>query len=103
MNPKVVVKESELHGKGLFAGEVINKGQLIGKVKGRKTRKDGPHVLWLDNDDDCAVGIHVTCSLKYINHSKQANVCYLADRRVLALKDIRVDEELTHDYGDDWN
>jgi len=52
MNPKVVVKESQLHGKGLFAGEVINKGQLIGKVKGRKTRKDGPHVLWLDNDDD---------------------------------------------------
>ena len=45
--------------------------------------------------------ILVACLLKYTNHSKQTNVCYLADRHILALKDIGVDEELMHDYEDD--
>ena len=100
--PKTIVKQSEIHGKGLFARESIKSGQLIGRIKGRKTLKDGPYVLWVDAGNNYAEGIQVSCSLKYINHSKSPNVCYLDDRTVVALKNISVDQELTHDYGVEW-
>lgn len=100
--PKTVVKESEIHGKGLFAVEDIREGQLIGKIKGKKTCKDGPYVLWMNVDSNHSEGIEVLCSLKYINHSKNPNVAYYDDRTVVALRRISVNQELTHDYGIDW-
>ena len=100
--PKTVVRESEIHGKGLFAAEDIKAGQLVGKIKGRKTDKDGPYVLWLNVDGDKSDGMQVLCSLKYINHSKKPNVAYYDDRTVVALKNISADQELTHDYGVEW-
>jgi hypothetical protein len=54
--------------------------------------------LWLDDD----VLVNVTCDLKYINHSKKPNVAYYDDLSVVALKDIKAGQELTHDYGDEW-
>lgn len=93
------VKESAIHGKGLFARKRIKEGQILGYIKGTPTKKDGPHVLWLD---DLGQGIHVECDLKYINHNPNPNACYYDDLTVVALRDIRKDEEITHHYGDDW-
>jgi SET domain-containing protein len=100
--PKTVVKQSSIHGEGLFAKENIKAGTLIGMIKGKKTKKDGPHVLWMNADGDYSEGLKVTCSLKYINHSKKPNVAYYDDKSVVAIKDITKDQELTHDYGLDW-
>lgn len=92
------VRESSIHGKGLFAIDTINEGDIIGEIKYNPVDKDGPYVLWIDD----SVGIKVDCDLKYINHNKQPNACYCEDLQVVALRDINIGEEITHDYGDDW-
>jgi SET domain-containing protein len=98
-HPMVTVKKSKIHGHGLFAKKDIKAGAIIGEVKGKPTKKDGPYVLWMD---DVKQGFEVSCVLKYINHHQQANACYYDDLTVVALKDIRKGEEITHNYGDDW-
>ena len=94
---KFYVKESGIHGKGLFAAREINRGEVIGTVSYNPIEEDGPYVLWIDDQ-----GILVECDLKYINHSNEPNACYCDDLDVVALKDINQDEEITHDYGEDW-
>ena len=94
---KYYVKDSKIHGKGLFARKNIKVGETIGSIKYNPTNKDGPYVLWVDEQ-----GILVECDLKYINHSQKPNACYCEDLDVVALKNIKKDEEITHDYGDDW-
>jgi len=41
----------------------------------------------------------VICDLRFTNHSDQPNVVYYDSLRVVALRDIDVDEELTYNYG----
>ncbi|WP_455209700.1 SET domain-containing protein [Kaarinaea lacus] len=98
-HPLVVVKQSKIHGNGLFAKTNIKAGEIIGEVKGKPTKKDGPYVLWMDNAKQ---GFEVSCILKYINHNQKANACYYDDLTVVALRDIRKGEEITHNYGEDW-
>ena len=93
------VSESSIHGKGLFAKKDIKKGTVIGKVKGKKTKDLGEHVLWIEDKNH---GILVNCELKYINHSNEPNAAYYDDLTVVALTNIKADEELTHDYGEEW-
>jgi SET domain-containing protein len=98
-HPLVMVKKSKIHGNGLFAKKNIKAGEIIGEVKGKPTKKDGPYVLWMDNAKQ---GFEVSCLLKYINHNQKANACYYDDLTVVALRDIRKGEEITHNYGEDW-
>ena len=95
----VKVAESEVHGKGLFAAKKIPEGTELGICKVRKAKAEGPYVLWLD---DKMGSVEVTCDLRYINHSPDANVSYYDDLSVVALRDIRKGEELLHHYGDEW-
>lgn len=93
-----IVKESAIHGKGLFAAQKIQSGALIGTIEYKPVTDDGPYVLWLDAE----TGIRVDSDLKYINHNPNPNACYCEDLDVVALRDINEGEEITHDYGDDW-
>ena len=93
------VKDSDLHGKGLFAAANIQKNTIIGTLKGKTVNTDGLHVLWMNDGQD---KFKVENDLKYINHSKQANVAYYDDFTVVALSDILQGQELLHNYGDDW-
>ena len=95
---QIYVGTSPIHGKGLFAKKPIPNGTVIGFLNGKKTRKDGIHVLWLNDE----TGFKVSCDLKYINHSDTPNACYYDDLSVVALRDINADEEITHNYGADW-
>jgi len=97
-NTLYIVKESGIHGKGLFAAQKIQRGDLIGTIEYKPVNEDGPYVLWLD----AATGILVDCDLKYINHNAKPNACYCEDLEVVALRDIKEGEEITHDYGEDW-
>lgn len=92
------VAKSPVHGKGLFAARNIDSGEVLGYCKTRKAKEAGIHTLTLDDGRL----FDVTCTLKYINHSKRANVSYYDDFSVVALRDIPVGEELLHDYGDEW-
>ena len=93
------VKDSPLHGKGLFAAQDIQQDTVIGTLQGKPVSHDGLHVLWMNDGQD---KFQVENDLKFINHSKQANVAYYDDFTVVALKDIQQGEELLHNYGDDW-
>lgn len=91
----VAVRPSRIHGYGLFAIAPIREGELIGEVEGIPAIEDGPYVLWIDED----TGVFVTNDMRWINHDKQANAAYFDDLTVVALRDIAVGEEITHDYG----
>ena len=99
-HPLVYVKDSIIHGKGLFAKQTIKAGALIGEITGKPAAVDGPYVLWLDVDTKHA--IEVENVFKYINHNAKPNACYYDDLTVVALRDIEKDEEITHHYGDSW-
>jgi SET domain-containing protein len=93
------VANSLIHGKGLFAQADMPKGAVIGTLEGQPCQQDGSHVLWLSETE----GFEVSCHLKYINHSTKANACYYDDLTVVALRDIRRGEEITHNYETpDW-
>lgn len=92
------VSESHIHGKGLFAKESIEKDTVLGFLKGKPTKVDGMYVLWLDKEN----GLEVSCEFKYINHSETPNACYFDDKSVVALRDIPINEEITHNYEADW-
>ena len=94
---KFYVKQSPIHGKGLFAKEKIKAGELIGIVEGEPTDTDGPYVLWVDGTK----GFEVRCQLRFINHSDNPNAVYYNTLEVCALRDILVDDEITHDYQSD--
>ncbi|MCG8670769.1 MAG: SET domain-containing protein-lysine N-methyltransferase [Pseudomonadales bacterium] len=99
----VVVGESKIHGKGLFAAKKIKEGDLLGALKCKPTKKDGAHVLWVDSGKNKGKKYKVVCDFKFINHSSDPNVAYYDDLTVVALKDIKKGEELTHHYGDEWD
>ena len=90
----IYVTTSNIHGKGLFARKRIRAGTLIGQIDGRPTSIDGPYVLWLTQSE----GVEVRCQLKYINHSDEPNAIYYDTLEVVALRDIRRGEEITHNY-----
>jgi hypothetical protein len=94
------VQSSSIHGQGLFARYSIPRGAIIGVCEGEPTDEDGPHVLWIDQDK----ALHVCNDMRYINHSPKPNAAYYDDATVVALRDIKPGEEITHDYGDglDW-
>ena len=95
----VEVGQSPVHGKGLFAKQSIKKDTIIGTLEGKPTKRDGEHVLWMNDGKD---KFKVENDLKYINHGKNANVAYYDDFTVVSLKAIKKGAELLHDYGDDW-
>lgn len=96
----VEVRDSDIHGKGLFAKIAIKKDTVVGVLEGKVVKSDGPHVLWMNDGKDL---FQVQNDLKYINHHKTPNVAYYDDYTVVALKNIKAGSELLHDYGDDWD
>ncbi len=90
----VRVKNSKIHGKGLFSTEKISKGTILGTCKTKKTKKNNMYTLWVEDQPR-----DITCDFKYINHSAKPNVVYYDDYTVVAIRKIKQGEELTHDYG----
>lgn len=94
------VKDSGIHGRGLFAKEDIKVDTIIGELDCQPTKEDGPHVLWVQDEHGVETGVTVSCVLKYINHSDEPNVAYYDDLTVGTIRDIKAGEELFHYYGD---
>lgn len=99
MKSSLVVKKSRIHGKGLFATREIPEGKELGVCKAKVSDEDGPYILTLGTGEQ----VKVSCKFKYINHSKSPNVAYYDDLTVVALRDISPGDELTHDYGEEWD
>jgi len=92
------VKQSAIHGKGLFAHCDIKKDTILGNLKCKPAKKDGPYVLWVNEN----LSVQVQCDLKFINHNSKPNAAYYEDLQVVAIKNIKQGDEITHDYGDEW-
>ncbi|MDX1459430.1 MAG: SET domain-containing protein-lysine N-methyltransferase [Xanthomonadales bacterium] len=97
----VYVAESSIHGLGLFAERAFSKGDWIGHYEGKPTDENGEHVLWVMQNDGNWVGWDGTNEMRYLNHARPAN-CEMDGQDCYAARDIRRNEELTIDYGEDF-
>ncbi len=107
----VYVKDSGIHGKGLFSSVKIKEGKTIMVIKGevisgdecerREEEDNNVYIFW--NGDDCYIDTANTDKIKFINHKCEYN-CEVADGDktsllLVAARDIEPNEELTIDYG----
>jgi uncharacterized protein len=109
-SPKTEVRESSIHGDGLFATADIGKDEIVA-VKGghiidrqtlrrEVTPKLGPVEIQIDDDLFIApvTAEERELSMLYSNHSCDANLGMRGEITFVALRNIRAGEELTHDW-----
>lgn len=98
-------KKSSTHGKGLFTKVSIKKGGFVAYIHGpivsfkTLTPTISKNIL-----DWIGVGRHSwidtsTSPFRFINHSCDPNTVIVGQRKVIALKNIEKEEELTMDYS----
>jgi len=110
LSPKTEVRESEIHGRGLFATADIAKGEVVaikgGHIVDRETLrreitpKLGPVEIQI-GDDLFIAPVTVEereLSMLYSNHSCDANLGMRGEITFVAVRNIRAGEELTHDW-----
>jgi SET domain-containing protein len=110
LSPKTEVRESEIHGRGLFATADIAKGEVVaikgGHIVDRETLrrevtpKLGPVEIQIGDDLFIAPvnGQERELSMLYSNHSCDANLGMRGEITFVAVRNIRAGEELTHDW-----
>jgi uncharacterized protein len=109
-SPKTVVKESQIHGRGLFAREPIAQGEMValqgGYILNAATLGEvepalGPAQITM------AEGLFIgplaqterEGAMLFSNHSCDPNIGVQGQIVVVALRDIQPGEELTHDWA----
>lgn len=100
MLERIEVRESAIHGKGVFARSHLHEGQLIGHFEGDQTTQNGTYVLWLAGDDGEEIGVRGRNALRFLNHGDQANAEF-RDTELYATENVRPGSELLIDYGED--
>jgi len=112
---RIQVRESGIHGKGVYAIRPIKAGDKVLEYKGeiitwKKAEARHPHdasqpnhTFYFHLDDGHVIDAkHTGNSAKWINHSCEPNLeASQDDYRIFlnALRDIKVGEELSYDYG----
>jgi SET domain-containing protein len=109
-SPKTEVRESAIHGRGLFATAKIDKGEVVlvkgGHIVNRATLREkvtpvlGPVEIQIDDN------LYITPvtpeeregSMLYSNHSCDANLGMRGEITFVAMRHIAAGEELTHDW-----
>lgn len=91
------VDASPIHGWGLYARVAIESGSYIGTYLGPTAKRNGSHVLWIEDADGEWIGRRGMNRLRYLNHRKPPNAEF-DGFNLYALRDIRADEEITIDY-----
>ena len=107
----VIVKDSGIHGKGIFSTVNMHEGKKILDIKGeiidgdecerREEEEDNVYIFW--NGDDCYIDTNRTRKIKFINHNCDFNCDVVEDGKnglmLIAYKNIKAGAELTIDYG----
>lgn len=116
-NPYVVVRNSRIHGRGVYAARRIRKGTRIIEYVGDRishaeadarydARPDDGHTFLFVVDDDICIDAGIGGNAaRFINHKCDANCeTIIEDRRVFieALRTIQPGEELGYDYQLTW-
>ena len=110
LNKILTVKDSPVHGKGLFSITNFSEGQIITKINGeiidadecvRREDEGNVYIFW--KEDDVYIDVSNFSIIKYINHSCDYNCDVDEDEDgsliLIAARDIKDGEELTIDYG----
>ena len=110
-SPKTVVRDSKIHGRGLFAISDIVKDEIVavkgGHIVDRDTLRQeitpqlGPVEIQIDDQLFIApvTAEERELSMLYSNHSCEANLGMRGEITFVAMHDIRAGEELTHDWA----
>ncbi len=97
---KIEVRSSPIHGRGVFAKQVIKVGERIGRYTGPLTEQDGMHVFWVEYEDGWR-GYQGRGRLRFLNHRANPNAEF-EGLDLFAVKPIHAEEEITIHYGEDW-
>jgi len=110
-SPKTEVRESKIHGCGLFTTADIAKDEIVGVkgghiVDGKTLREQitpvlGPVEIQIDDDLFITPLTEEECELSmlYLNHSCHPNLGMRGEITFVAMRDICAGEELTHDWA----
>jgi SET domain-containing protein len=103
LRARVFAESSRIHGTGLFAACAFKQGDYIGSYHGPRAKRNGAYVLWIFDPDDVTdiYGISGRNLLRYLNHSRPGNTEF-ESAELYARIDICNGDELTFDYGDEW-
>ncbi len=101
MLDRVEVRQSRIHGKGIFARRRLRAGQQIGRFEGDTTTKNGTYVLWLIGEDGSEIGIRGRNALRFLNHGEPPNAEF-ADDELYVVRNVQPGAEVLIDYGEGW-
>jgi uncharacterized protein len=107
---KTQVRESKIHGRGLFATTDIAKNEIVavkgGHIIAREELREitprlGPVEIQIDDNLFIApvTDEERELSMLYSNHSCDANIGMRGEITFVAMRDIPAGEELTHDWA----
>jgi hypothetical protein len=111
LSPKTEVRESKIHGRGLFATADIARDEIVavkgGRIVDRKTLRGkiiplfGPAEIQIDDDLFIAPTTpeERELSMLYSNHSCEPNLGVRGEITFVAMRAIHTGEELTHDWA----
>jgi SET domain-containing protein len=104
MKSGLEIKESPIHGRGVFATARIPKGTVVEKIRGKPHRYSKiPATLLLRRGMEVSKDVYVVPpegSLGwFLNHSDRPNCTYeISTREIRTMRNVRRGEELTIDY-----
>ena len=109
---KVEMRVSPISGRGLFAKETIQEGELVVSFENGKGKfvdskiadalydKGNDHILQVDDDlYFCATNLEEVENEDHINHSCDPNLGIDGSLKFVAMRDIASGEELAFDYA----
>lgn len=106
-NPKILVKDTKRYGKGVFAGEDIEKGDTIIVFTGERISLE--EIVnrvtsgSISIDDGFQIDENEYLALDPIpnlfNHSCNPNSIFRNDTELFAIRDIKKGEEIVYDYS----
>jgi SET domain-containing protein len=109
MNPKLEVRETEKMGKGIFAKKKIKKDEILaifgGYIVSAKDEEKLP-AEFRDHGVQISEDFILTVKKKseiesggYFNHSCNPNAGYNGQIFLVSMREIKINEEITFDYG----
>jgi len=109
-SPKTEVRESEIHGRGLFATSDIARDEIVAVKRGHIVNREqlreiaprlGPVEIQVGDNLFIApiTEEERELSMLYSNHSCNANLGMRGEITFVAMRDIEAGEELTHDWA----
>ena len=110
IDPRVRIRASPLHGKGMFATSRIRKGEkivvwggkfFVTKEQADRLRGSGRMIQQIDDEvfEVFTSGEASSDPTYFMNHSCDPNVWMKDEVTLVARRDIRIGEELTADYA----